>query len=108
VPAPTRRNCAAPSLDLRKKRAGQQFQAAGLLQNNERRLVMNEARAVEPYIDRSQNLSEISPSADINGKAQPACQPVPEIKDAKRVLPARWRFGLCSQSWVPGAWGEPF
>lgn len=69
---------------------------------------MNEARAVEAYIDSGQNLSQISPSADIEGKAQHACQPVRGAQDAKRKLPARWRFGLCSHSWVPGAWGEPF
>ena len=69
---------------------------------------MNEARAIEAYIDSARNLSEISPSADAEGKAQPGCQPAPGVQDAKRALPARWRFGLCSHSWVPGAWGEPF
>jgi len=69
---------------------------------------MNEASAVEPYIDSGLNLSETSPGAEIDGKAQPACQPVLGGKDAKRALPARWRFGLCSHGWVPGAWGDPF
>ncbi len=69
---------------------------------------MNEARAVEPYIDSGQNLSEISPGADIDGEAKPACQPATGSKDTKRGLPSRWRFGLCSHCWVPGAWGDPF
>jgi len=69
---------------------------------------MNEARAIEKYIDSDQNLSEISPNADTEGKAQAACQPAPGVQDVKRALPARWRFGLCSHSWVPGAGGEPF
>ena len=69
---------------------------------------MNEVRAVEPYIDSGQNLSETSPGADVNGKAQPASQAVSGSTDTKRELPARWRLGLCSHSWVPGAWGEPF
>jgi len=69
---------------------------------------MNDARAVEAQIDSGRNRSEISPSADIESKAQQTSQAKPGTEDVKRRLPARWRFGLCSQSWVPGAWGEPF
>jgi hypothetical protein len=69
---------------------------------------MNEASAVETHIDSGQNLSPISPSADTEGKAQHAAEAEPGTQNAKRSMPARWRFGLCSHSWVPGAWGEPF